>query len=226
MRAQDLNTTNTGINERVDGVGEEDQAVNDAAKAPADGKTDHEPDASTSKLDSTKTTGDAEEGPNTKRHKAFVSALERHGSSARAWNDIASDLKWEVGDVKVYAYSYFRALVRGRKMVACNSLVGDDDVAKNRLGGGDPTSYSTWSFQELVLLDSLMIQHCTDLTCLEVNEGGKGGDDRAVALRQRTLWQKIASRIPGKTALACKKEGISRLLRVYSEQDGARGNTT
>ena len=47
-------------------------------------------------------------------HNRFVAAFEKHGSSIQAWPAMASELGWMVEGVKVYAYSYFRALVRDR----------------------------------------------------------------------------------------------------------------
>ena len=45
-------------------------------------------------------------------HTKFISALERHGSSERAFHKIAEELDWSIEDTKVYAYSYFKALIK------------------------------------------------------------------------------------------------------------------
>ena len=63
-----------------------------------------------------KQTSSAAEAEDTisKRHKDFINALERYGSSDRAWDKISYHLKWTVKDVKVYAYSYFKSLIKER----------------------------------------------------------------------------------------------------------------
>mmetsp|Transcript_26423 Transcript_26423/g.63409 ORF Transcript_26423/g.63409 Transcript_26423/m.63409 type:complete len:254 (-) Transcript_26423:304-1065(-) len=99
-------------------------------------------------------------------HDKFISALENHGSSTWAWDAMASELKWMVEDVKVYAYSYFKALTKERKIGNKNASVREADESRKRknfpeANGTDQSS--SWSFDELLLLDSLMIKYCKDL---------------------------------------------------------------
>ena len=146
------------------------------------------------------------EHPTSEWHREFTTALERHGSSPGAWKDMASVLNCTVRYVKVYVYSYFKALVLDRDEKIRNDMLDKNGHQSNK-----------WSFQELVLLDSLLVKFCTDLTCLDDAKGY--GDDQECTrlLQQTTVWEKIASQLPGKTARDCKKEGTSRLRKVYEE---------
>ncbi len=57
---------------------------------------------------------------------------------------------------------------------------------------------TAWSFQELDLLDSLLLKFCTDLTSLSEIDGDCNTDQRCPSfLRQTTVWEKIASQLPG-----------------------------
>mmetsp|Transcript_21285 Transcript_21285/g.45478 ORF Transcript_21285/g.45478 Transcript_21285/m.45478 type:complete len:235 (+) Transcript_21285:103-807(+) len=155
-------------------------------------------------------------------HGRFVSALERHGSSAGAWRVMASELEWTVEDVKLYAYSYFKSLVRARNAKRC--LAAENDVGQNEKKKGSPSSKSadgitvspSWSFHELILLDSLMVKYCQDLSCLDGNEEIE--DESSHFVRQATVWENIAAQFPGKTSASCKQKGKSRLLRVYYDE--------
>jgi hypothetical protein len=147
--------------------------------------------------------------PKSEWHREFTAALERHGSSSGAWKDMASELNCTVRDVKVYAYSYFKALVLDR------------DEKNGYQSLGESATDDKWSFQELVLLDSLLVKFCTDLTCLDDIEGYGNDQECPRLLQQSTVWEKIASLLPGKTARDCKKDGTNRLRKVYEEQQKA-----
>ena len=159
------------------------------------------------------TSSEAEaEDPKSKRHKDFINALERYGSSDRAWDKISYHLKWTVKDVKVYAYSYFKSLIKDRtaniyeKMdlsIIANAQ-GLNNSTSNKATTDDDTTEDEWTFHEIILLDTLMVKYCKNISCLaeEMNNG---------------TWQKIASQLPGRSAHTCKKEGIKRLLSLYGE---------
>ena len=159
----------------------------------------------------------SQDHPKSGWHREFTAALERHGSSPGAWKDMASELNCTERDVKVYAYSYFKALVLDR-----DENIRNDMLDKNgHQTWGDSTTGEKWSFQELVLLDSLLVKFCTDLTCLDDIEG-YGDDPECPCLLQRTtVWEKIASQLPGKTSRDCKKEGTNRLRKVSEVQQMA-----
>ena len=163
------------------------------------------------------------EHPKSAWHLKFTSALERHGSSPGAWKDMASELNSTERDVKVYAYSYFKALVQDKDEKSRAGLLLMNGY-QSRGGRNSAINDDTaWSFQELVLLDSLLLKFCTDLTCLSEIDGDCNTDQRCPSLlRQTTVWEKIASQLPGKTARECKKEGISRLLTICNVQQNAK----
>ncbi len=159
----------------------------------------------------------SQDHPKSEWYREFTAALERHGSSPGAWKDMASELKCTERNVKVYAYSYFKALVMDR-----DEKISNDMLDKNGCQTwGDSATGDKWSFQELVLLDSLLVKFCTDLTCLDDVEGDDDDQECPCLLKQTTVWEKIASQLPGKTARDCKKEGTNRLRKVYEEQQKA-----
>ena len=152
------------------------------------------------------------EDPKSKRHKDFINALERYGSSDRAWDKISYHLKWTVKDVKVYAYSYFKSLIKDRTVniyekmdlsIIANAQ-GFNNSTSSKATSDEDTTEDEWTFHELILLDSLMVKYCKNISCLaeEMNNG---------------TWEKIASQLPGRSAHTCKKEGIKRLLSLYGE---------
>lgn len=151
-------------------------------------------------------------------HDKFIAALETHGSSAGSWYAMASELEWTVEDVKVYAYSYFKALVQDRNVKNYDSLLIENGGQNKKIALPSTTdgTISSWSFHELILLDSLMVKYCKELSCLDVKQRSK--EDSTRFIRQISVWEKIASQFPGKTALVCKERGISRLLKVYDER--------
>ena len=63
-----------------------------------------------------------------------------------------------------------------------------------------------------------MMKHCKDLSCLDVNERSEGKEN-SYMIDRASVWEKIASQIPGKTLGACKQEGIKRLLKIYEERE-------
>ena len=146
----------------------------------------------------------------------FVAALKKHGSSAGAWYAMSSELEWTVEYVKVYAYSYFKELVRERNQETCHGLLVENDGVGNEkkahLSAPTDNAISSWSFHELVLLDTLMVKHCKDLSCLNVRQESEGESSHFV--RQRTVWERIAAQFAGRTMVECKKQGILRLLWV------------
>lgn len=153
-------------------------------------------------------------------HDKFISALEKSDRRAWAWDAMASELNWTVEDVKVYAYSYFKALTKEKKFGNNDAPVrnGDGNRKNTNPPEADGTDQpSSWSFDELLLLDSLMVKYCKDLNCLDVEEPRKKDED-SYWIGRRTVWEKVASQFPGKNALACKKEGLARLLRIYDEK--------
>lgn len=143
------------------------------------------------------------------KHNNFITALEKHGSSVGAWESIAFDLNWTIEEVQVYAYSYFKSIVRyGNTKKKSNSTQQDN---------------ASWSFQDYILLDSLMLKYCTDLSCLKNNAHVKQKKDSKMSnnkdddAKQSTVWDKIACQLPGKTADMCRKVGTLRLLKLYRE---------
>lgn len=143
------------------------------------------------------------------KHTNFINALEKHGSSVGAWESMAFDLNWTIEEVQVYAYSYFKSIVRyGNTKEKSNSTQQDNNAS--------------WSFQEYILLDSLMLKYCTDLSCLKNNAHIKQKKDSKMSnnkddAKQSTVWEKIACQLPGKTADMCRKVGTLRLLKLYRE---------
>ena len=103
-------------------------------------------------------TEEEERGTKSSIHAEFIASLEKHGSSARAWDAMASELGCEVDDVKVYAYSYlFKALVQDRSASIYNKFAGDiGDANPSVMASADDTKQSSWSYHKLILLDSLM----------------------------------------------------------------------
>jgi hypothetical protein len=159
----------------------------------------------------------SQDHPKSEWYREFTAALERHGSSPGAWKDMASELKCTERNVKVYAYSYFKALVMDR-----DEKISNDMLDKNGCQTwGDSATGDKWSFQELVLLDSLLVKFFTDLTCLDDVEGDGDDQECPCLLKQTSVWEKIASQLPGKTARDCKKEGTNRLRKVCEEQQKA-----
>ena len=136
-------------------------------------------------------------------HTKFISALERHGSSERAFHKIAEELDWSIEDTKVYAYSYFKALIRERKIKIYKG-VGSSINAQNKETTASTASADTdnWSFHEHILLDALMVKHCKDSSCLK--EGNS------------ETWERIAYQLPGRTAQQCKTEAMRRLQSIQS----------
>jgi len=130
-------------------------------------------------------------------HTKFISALEKYGSSERAFHKIAKELDWTVEDTKVYSYSYFKALIRERKNKIYKGICGSTNKEEKETISTDIDT-ENWSFHEHILLDTLMVKHCKDSSCLEE----KGGSSE---------WERIAYQLPGRTAQQCKIEGIRRL---------------
>jgi len=132
-------------------------------------------------------------------HTKFISALERHGSSERAFHNIAEELDWSIEDTKVYAYSYFKALIRERRRKIYKDI-GSTTNAKNKetTTSTATTDTDNWSFHEHILLDALMVKHCKDSSCLNDEKGSS------------KTWDHIAYQLPGRTAQQCKTEGIRR----------------
>mmetsp|Transcript_24226 Transcript_24226/g.52256 ORF Transcript_24226/g.52256 Transcript_24226/m.52256 type:complete len:293 (+) Transcript_24226:187-1065(+) len=196
--------------------------VKDAAGDERESKEDHQPKVPLSTSEHGHDMATPEKDPKPKMHNQFIAALEKHGSSAGAWHAIASEMKWKIDDVKVYAYSYFKALVRDRNMKNHDGLIengGQKETSNSKMSStSDGKNQQSWSFHELVLLDSLMVKYCKDLSCLDVKQRSEH-DESSCLIRQRSVWEKVASQFPGKTAHACKKEGIARLLRVYEERE-------
>ena len=247
---QQLNDVN-GINDQDSTDGSEVAA--DTIKSSYDSHNNEENRPLTQKgEDDTKEIEDAEK--QTKMHNDFISALEKYGTSAEgAWKSMASDLNWTEEEVKVYAYSYFKSLVQDRKsklydkLFIKNDEAGQKDYENDRKKkkkrkadkrGNDKDKATSWSFHELVLLDSLMVKYCTDLNCLDVKNNNnsnkiaaaddaddEGSSSSAYWIRQRTVWEKIASQFPGKSAIQCKKVGFARLLKSYEERQKKKTST-
>jgi hypothetical protein len=104
-------------------------------------------------------------------------------------------LKWTIEDVKVYAYSYFKALSEGtmQQIQATNSSAEKG---------------SAWSTDEKLLLDSLMLKHCTDASTVDkkLNGGAKLSEDR-----HASTWERVAASLSGRTAKECQEMGMLRL---------------
>jgi hypothetical protein len=169
----------------------------------------------------------SQEHPKSVWHMNFTSALERHGSSPLAWKEMASELNSTERNVKVYAYSYFKALIQDRDEKSRVVMPGRNGH-KRRGGGCAMNDDIAWSFQELVLLDTLLVKFCPDLTCLNNIEGDDDitNQNFPSLLKPSTVWDKIASQLPGKTARDCKEEGISRLMTICNEQLNTKETAT
>jgi hypothetical protein len=155
-------------------------------------------------------------------HMDFISALERCHVLSQPWKVMASELNSTERDVKVYAYSYFKALIQN-KNEKTRVVRLERNGHQSRGGGSAINDDTTWSFQELVLLDTLLVKFCPDLACLIDIEGDGITDHKCPSLlRQSTVWDKIASQLPGKTARDCKKEGTSRLVTICKEPQNTK----
>ena len=147
-------------------------------------------------------------------HDDFVVALEKHGSSERAWSSMASALGSTVEDVKLRAYAYFKRLMRDRR----NANRGDRPTEK---ASAADVAAPAWSWNESMLLDALLMKHRRDLVACPadaVPEGG-GGDD-ARCPRRPSVWEKVAAHLPGKTARQCRERGAASLRRLCREWEG------
>lgn len=133
-------------------------------------------------------------------HAEFISALEKHGSSERAFHKIAEEMDWTVEDTKVYAYSYFKALTRERSSKIYKGIECSTNKEEKETILTDITD--NWSFHEHILLDALMVKHCKDSSCLE--EGSL------------ETWDRIAYKLPGRTAQQCRTEAMRRLQSIQS----------
>ena len=138
------------------------------------------------------------------KHTEFISALEKHGSSERAFHEIAEELDWTVEDTKVYAYSYFEALTRERSSKIYRGIGSSTNKEEKETILTDITD--NWSFHEHILLDALMVKHCKDSSCLNDEKGNS------------ETWERIAYQLPGRTAQQCKIEGIKRLQSYGNSQ--------
>ena len=117
--------------------------------------------------------------------------------------------------VKVRAYAYFKELTSGSNARTGKSLLEGQGKCDDAGGAGRP-----WSFEELILLDSLMLAHATDLglDAAEADRGTKEDGGVGVGLIPRaTGWEKVAARLPGarvvvplQSAGRCRKGAISR----------------
>ena len=137
------------------------------------------------------------------QHKDFVAALEKYGSRAGsedgtlAWHAMAEELKWPIEDVKVYAYSYFKALTVNVNMKEKSTL------ERTKI-------QSSWTHDELLLLDCLMVKHCTSTNGRLTQENERiNWKDYS---RDSINWEKVAADLPGKTSHDCYEIGISRLV--------------
>jgi hypothetical protein len=134
-------------------------------------------------------------------HSKFIFALEKYGGAAGSeqgtlsWHAMAAHLKWTIEDVKVYAYSYFKALSEGtmQQIQATNSSAEKG---------------SAWSTDEKLLLDSLMLKHCTDASTVDkkLNGGAKLSEDQ-----HASNWERVAASLSGRTAKECQEMGMLRL---------------
>ena len=156
--------------------------------------------------------GQSEE--DTKRQN-FIAALEKHGSSPRTWDNIASELKWTKDDVKIYAYSYFKELVDDRNRNIGHNLIENGDISNNSETTTDRRT--TWSLQESILLDTLMFKYHDDISKLGSKDESNVVEEASHCLIQQptTVWQKISSNLPGKNAHEIEDEGIKRLCSSY-----------
>jgi hypothetical protein len=138
------------------------------------------------------------------QHKQFIAALEKYGSNAGsesgtlAWHAMAEELQWPVEDIKVYAWSYFKALTEGR-IQPWDSTTGPIKYANK----------SSWTCEELVLLDSLMLKYSRCLA--DGDDSSKGGSH---LIRNSYDWEKIAANLPGKTCQDCFDMGYTRVKKT------------
>ena len=133
------------------------------------------------------------------QHKQFISVLERYGSNqgskdgTLAWHAMAAELKWPIEDVKVYAYSYFKFLVEGELDHSKQTQLSKKDKVEAIV------TNSSWTCDELVLLDSLVLKYCS------ANDLKKKYEDGSFA------WKKVAASLPGKTPQDCHQMCVSRV---------------
>lgn len=138
----------------------------------------------------------------TKNHKEFIAALERYGSKSGsedgtlAWHAMASALKWPMKDVKVHAYSYFKALTEGT-IQSNNSR--RNEVNKQAAIEMKASHTISWTSHELVLLDTLMLKYCSSWN-MNIRETPES----------ISSWEKVAANFPGKTPDDCYQMGLSR----------------
>ncbi|KAL3804695.1 hypothetical protein HJC23_008510 [Cyclotella cryptica] len=148
-----------------------------------------------------------------KHHKDFISALEKYGSNAGseegtvAWHAMAKELKWHIKDVKVYAYSYFKALTEGNLQAGGSNNSDTEDNATHEASG----IQSSWTRDELILLDSLMLKYCKSLNDLNHVHGDRNSSGSSYLIRNPSAWENIAANLPGKTSKECYEMGTLRL---------------
>lgn len=137
--------------------------------------------------DGTRDDADSDRRNETENHRLFVAALETNGYSAEAsaWDRMAEELGWSVEEVKTYAYRYFNAL-----------LVKTEDDSPHARERDDEDS--AWSTEESILFEALLIR----------NLPATSQSEKEVPWEQR-----IASRIPGKTA-----QDIKRRYEFYCKE--------
>ncbi|KAL7479216.1 hypothetical protein ACHAW6_004958 [Cyclotella cf. meneghiniana] len=148
----------------------------------------------------------------TTQHNVFISALEKYGSNAgseestAAWHAMATALKWSLKDVKVYAYSYFKSLTEGNLEAGGSENIDVKGTAAGAVGG----IQSSWTRDELVLLDSLMLKYCKCRNDFKNVHGDRNSSGSSYLIRTPSAWENIAARLPRKTSKECYEMGTSR----------------
>lgn len=172
-----------------------------------DGKEANDPPADKSKESNSDETGADTLTEQNKLHHQFIVALERYGpmsgseEGTLAWHAMAASLNWSVNDVKVYAYSYFKALtVRKDQCDGAKSCAQEKKTASQV----EASHASSWASDELVLLDSLVLEHCNS-----INGAGQINGNNSF-INSALIWQKIAANLPGRTPQDCHRTWISR----------------
>jgi hypothetical protein len=119
------------------------------------------------------------------RHESFAEALDRLPADAEEseWITLlAADLGWDRGEVELYAYQYFLALLE-------QSPAGSEQgpLDDNQRNGTNSESSRPWTAGESILFDTLVARYRPSNT----DHGGIGQGDWA---------QQVAERLPGRTA--------------------------
>jgi len=174
------------------------------------------------------------------QHKRFISVLEKYGSAAGsepgtlAWHAMAMDLGWTLEEVKIYAYSYFKFLTEQNEERYYGDERKGNDVSQDGAGqmqlsdgkhdyAKDNSTSTSWTFEEKVLLDSLLLKYADELPLegdySERTHLNQSNDSRTPSrgyFVKLSVWDKISANLPDKNTEECREMGLLRLDRIRS----------